>query len=60
MYDEATNKLVLRLDTSKALGIGAFGVVLKGTWGYQNIKQETRVRQLSQLWMILYRVVATL
>ena len=53
MYDEATNKLVLRLDTSKALGIGAFGVVLKGTWGYQNIKQETRVRRLSQLWKIL-------
>jgi len=52
LYDEETDKRVLWLDASKALGVGAFGVVLKGTWGYQ-MKQETRVRRLSQLLMIL-------
>ena len=45
LYDESTSNLILRLDASKALGIGAFGVVLKGTWGYPHMTQETRVRQ---------------
>lgn len=51
LYDESTSDLTLRLDASKALGIGAFGVVLKGTWGYSRMKQETRVRRPHQLVM---------